>query len=839
MSDTFDPYRKWLGIPPAEQPPNHYRLLGVVLFEDDADTIENAADRQMSHVRNYQSGKYSDQSQKILNELSTAKRCLLNAARKNAYDLSLRTSASQNEQPLAPPVPAGSLTGERPLPTPPQISGAENPAASPPAPGAKPAPLATIKPATGNAPTAKVLPAAKILPTATVPTAGNAAPPASSAAAPAAKVTSAPRAADPQMAAPPVAAAPPQATTQSSGQDSVLAKRKGSGIPLLYIAAAGLGAVIMITGVLIAVNLAGRPKTAATDASVQPPTATNPQDAQDPQSPTTAPDAALTPEQKIAAMPPPERLDYYIAEAGKLTASRQYAQASKLLESQQKLAVEAAGVDKLNGKIAINEMANGLYYNLHNALRKFIKKKQPFEFEGDTFELVKKGRTKNTYKVNGQEYTFEPNKMPPHHVAAFAHKSLQGDNPQHLQFTSAFFAVDAASLKTKAGMESAKAYYHRAVAASGQHEPYLAGLLGVDVSQQQPAGPPMIVTLGNDETEPPEPVAAVTPAPPVIPSPAEGMAFFSSDAPAPFNRTPAPSAAQQQANRAGLQTRYRKTIARVVDAAGQLTFAGTLLNDAPSAGSTAMEYEMYQMAASIYSRLGAVAEYNSVLDIIEQKFEVDVTSSRTDLINRFVAIKTAPPLQLKEAYDSAVSLAKAAEKKHQYAKASQYALAALQIANKVKDLASVRAMKELRTSYAEGIKAEKDYLAALETLKSDPQDPAASQAAGRWLCYRLKQWEAGLVHLIHSPDPAEAAAAKADAAQPADLAQLAVTAELWNAYVAAQSSLAPAAQLTASQQWAVSERATYCLHLAFPALSREEQTAAAAAIEAFKALPKP
>jgi hypothetical protein len=25
----FDPYHVWLGIPPHEQPPNHYRLLGI------------------------------------------------------------------------------------------------------------------------------------------------------------------------------------------------------------------------------------------------------------------------------------------------------------------------------------------------------------------------------------------------------------------------------------------------------------------------------------------------------------------------------------------------------------------------------------------------------------------------------------------------------------------------------------------------------------------------------------------------------------------------------------------------------------------------------------------
>ena len=43
--DGFDPYRKWLGIPPQEQPPNHYRLLGIGLFESDFDVISNASDR--------------------------------------------------------------------------------------------------------------------------------------------------------------------------------------------------------------------------------------------------------------------------------------------------------------------------------------------------------------------------------------------------------------------------------------------------------------------------------------------------------------------------------------------------------------------------------------------------------------------------------------------------------------------------------------------------------------------------------------------------------------------------------------------------------------------------
>lgn len=90
MTVEFDAYRKWLGIPPEEQPPNHYRLLGIGLFESDPDVIANAADRQMAHVRTFQTGKHSAVSQKLLNELAAARICLLDAKKREAYDSQLR-----------------------------------------------------------------------------------------------------------------------------------------------------------------------------------------------------------------------------------------------------------------------------------------------------------------------------------------------------------------------------------------------------------------------------------------------------------------------------------------------------------------------------------------------------------------------------------------------------------------------------------------------------------------------------------------------------------------------------------------------------------------------------
>src|SRR5436305_1242530 len=118
MSEPFDPYRKWLGIPPAEQPPHHYRLLGIAALEDDPDVIDNAANRQMAHVRTFQHGPHAAISQRLLTELSAAKLCLLTPERKAEYDAQLRellSPAVPRQPPDVAPFFAGVRRAGRPI----------------------------------------------------------------------------------------------------------------------------------------------------------------------------------------------------------------------------------------------------------------------------------------------------------------------------------------------------------------------------------------------------------------------------------------------------------------------------------------------------------------------------------------------------------------------------------------------------------------------------------------------------------------------------------------------------------------------------------------------------
>ena len=122
LSRGFDPYYTWLGIPPSRQPPNHYQLLGITNLEQNSDVISHAADRQMSHLRSFAIGPHSKFSQQLLNEIATARICLLKPTTKAAYDATLVRQGSERAPAVPPPamipeqLAASEREGYRPTP---------------------------------------------------------------------------------------------------------------------------------------------------------------------------------------------------------------------------------------------------------------------------------------------------------------------------------------------------------------------------------------------------------------------------------------------------------------------------------------------------------------------------------------------------------------------------------------------------------------------------------------------------------------------------------------------------------------------------------------------------
>jgi hypothetical protein len=85
----IDVYREWLKIESSQRPPNHYMLLGLKQFEDDRNIIQTNYRQRSALVRRYASGKFSKESQDLLDELARAMLTLTDPSRKSEYDLKL------------------------------------------------------------------------------------------------------------------------------------------------------------------------------------------------------------------------------------------------------------------------------------------------------------------------------------------------------------------------------------------------------------------------------------------------------------------------------------------------------------------------------------------------------------------------------------------------------------------------------------------------------------------------------------------------------------------------------------------------------------------------------
>ena len=89
----FDPYHQWLSIRKEDQPPTHYRLLGIEPGERSRSVIDHAARRQAGHIRKYQAGKHAEHAVRIWNEIKLARDTLLDPAKRAAYEAELGITA--------------------------------------------------------------------------------------------------------------------------------------------------------------------------------------------------------------------------------------------------------------------------------------------------------------------------------------------------------------------------------------------------------------------------------------------------------------------------------------------------------------------------------------------------------------------------------------------------------------------------------------------------------------------------------------------------------------------------------------------------------------------------
>lgn len=100
MNAFFDPWEAWLGIPLAEQPPDHYRLLGLPRFLPDSTAVDRALSARRTLLAAHATGPHGSEARRMLEECETAASCLLDSRSRLTYDAALRRQLGLSEGPL-------------------------------------------------------------------------------------------------------------------------------------------------------------------------------------------------------------------------------------------------------------------------------------------------------------------------------------------------------------------------------------------------------------------------------------------------------------------------------------------------------------------------------------------------------------------------------------------------------------------------------------------------------------------------------------------------------------------------------------------------------------------
>jgi hypothetical protein len=726
MSEQFDPYRKWLGIPPKDRPPNHYRLLGIPLFEEDPDVIENAADRQMAHVRTYQSGQHAAASQKILNELSTAKLCLLDSEKKAQYDEHLKAELSPS--PPRPPVPPPPQTPEPPAVA---VVAGDAPAAP------KPAGLPLVDAGAGSA----------------APTI-------------------------------PIASKPPGA-----GSGRARPRRKSSNLPIVLIGGAAAVLVIALLGVSAIMSGSGNSDGVTTnntddadwtidakpgaDPTFERPRDRRPRDRRPRPAdvpPTTdfglqfpAPDddTGGLDDVGTGTFDLPSREDQVrqsLADAREALGARDPKLARRHLDDAD---LAKAGTD-LTDEVEDVRLLIMYYDGFARAARRgagSLRAGTEIELGGQTVTIVQARPDAITYNDGTTDQQIDYSDISPDDAVTLARRIIRPDNPFGDLQIATFLAFDQHGDR-EANLTEAKRLWHK-LAEDGLKNAALGRELGIydDVA----GGPTTPDGLAG------EPPPFVDTKPDVNTAAADGGAS---------GRKPVPDIADLRAARTRVARDYRQQFAAARLPAQKSELAKAIYKAALDESDNAYRYALMEKARDMAVDMAVPDALVGIVDEMAAQFDIDANSEKaTYLAKSIVAADTVA--QNSQIFDHARKLYDEAYANKNYEAAAGLADVAARVARKAKKFGSMKSVEEQQKRVEKIVDAKQKADAARETLADNPYDPEASEALGRYQCFYQENWSDGLPHLAKAADARLQELATDELAQPSATAAQLALADAW------------------------------------------------------------
>lgn len=234
-----------------------------------------------------------------------------------------------------------------------------------------------------------------------------------------------------------------------------------------------------------------------------------------------------------------------------------------------------------------------------------------------------------------------------------------------------------------------------------------------------------------------------------------------------------PSSAQQDAARAKLKERFRSDFSKAKKPEALAALAERLVKELETAEDGPAAYALLSEAGALLARSGDLKLAFETVAARADKFDGAVVP-----LKAYAALSAAAPTTREQA----VALhAMVLELTREAGLAGKSDLAT-QVSASLVNALKRPAFKGLRDDAVRNSKlvaaASEAFTAAspaAEKLKSDPNDPAASLAWGRFLCFYHEDWQAGLPLLAQSQDKTWAPIAKRELAppdNPADLLKL-------------------------------------------------------------------
>ena len=242
---------------------------------------------------------------------------------------------------------------------------------------------------------------------------------------------------------------------------------------------------------------------------------------------------------------------------------------------------------------------------------------------------------------------------------------------------------------------------------------------------------------------------------------------------------PVPQGASLQAAEAEVAEQYKTELSKAVTAAAKVDLAvqlRTLVKNSPKMES-AKRFALLRKARDLAAAAGDAAVALAAVDDLAAEFQAPRLAWRAEALAEAAQAVTAP--KAKSVADVALASVTEALVAEDDASAKRFAEAALVAARKARDPALLKAANEVVAGFSQAEKQEEAAAAALQTLATTPDDPAANLTLGRHLCFGRGDWAQGLSYLSRGSDPELQRLAKLELTSPVDAGAQAALAEAW------------------------------------------------------------